>query len=180
MQGVSKLIRVLGILLLFLGACSSQEVELQRRSALSFFQEGNKSYTRHDYTGAIWNYQKAIELDEDTPSFHYNLGLALYQLGDYQQALTAFKTVEAQEPRQADVHYNMALVYHKLYRSDLAEAHYNRYQALSSQPKAPKSAPAPAAAPAATPPPAPSAPQIQRLLPPGLNLPPKDEIPSWE
>ncbi len=184
MQGVSKLIQILGILLLFLGACSSNEAELQRRSALSFFHEGNQSYNRHEYSAAIWNYQKAIELDDATTSFHYNLGLAYYQLGDFQQALEAFKTAEAQNPQQPDVHYNMALVYHKLYRSDLAEAHYNRYQSLSSQPKAPKPKPNPAAAPAAAPnpnaAPAPSATQIQRLLPPGLNLPPKDEVPSWE
>jgi hypothetical protein len=117
------------------------------------------------------------------------LGLTLYQLGDFEGALESFQTVAEQEPRQPDVHYNLALVYHKLYRTDLADRHYGMYQNLSQPPTQPQPKPAAATAPPPSAEPAPPevspapGPQVRRLLPPpaeGGTPPGRSEVPSWE
>jgi hypothetical protein len=189
MQSTSKPIQILWIfaILGILGACTSAEVT--RRSALSYFNAGNQSYARQDYSSAVWNYRQAIDLDSGVSSFHYNLGLTLYQLGDFEGALESFQTVAEQEPRQPDVHYNLALVYHKLYRTDLADRHYGMYQNLSQPPTQPQPKPAAATAPPPSAEPAPPevspapGPQVRRLLPPpaeGGTPPGRSEVPSWE
>ena len=72
-------------------------------------------------------------LDDETPSFYYNLGLAYFQAGDYERALGSFENVLEMEPDQPDAHYNTALVYYRMRNSDKANRHYNRYQILIQQ-----------------------------------------------
>ena len=66
-------------------------------------------------TSTIWNYQKAITLDSESPNFHYNLGLTYYEIGNYSESIDSFKRVESLVPSQTDTYYNIAL------------AHYNRF-----------------------------------------------------
>jgi tetratricopeptide (TPR) repeat protein len=126
--------------MLLLSGCSSLETPTPR-SALNYFRDGNTAYQKRDYPTAIWNYRQAIVLDDETPSFYYNLGLAYFQSGNYEQALDAFENVLEIEPDQADAHYNTALVYYRMRNSDKANRHYNRYQILIQQqsPEDPKS-----------------------------------------
>ncbi|MEE2717070.1 MAG: tetratricopeptide repeat protein [SAR324 cluster bacterium] len=121
-------------LLLVFGCSSTPEPE--PRSALQYFQEGNLALKRRDYSTSVWNYLRAISLNDEAPEFHYNLGLAYYHIGNYQEAVDAFATVEELRPDHADTYYNMALSYHKLSRTDLADKYYNQYQNLLSIRKA--------------------------------------------
>lgn len=124
--------RLLGFslgLLLSLSACSQSEAPVPR-SALTYFRDGNTAYQLRDFPTAIWNFQQAISLDDETPSFYYNLGLAYFQSGDYEQALRAFEDSLEIDPNQADTHYNLALVHYQMRNSDKANRHYNRYQIL--------------------------------------------------
>ena len=125
--------------MMMLGGCSSLETPTPR-SALNYFRDGNTAYQKRDYPTAIWNYRQAIVLDDETPSFYYNLGLAYFQAGDYERALDSFENVLEMEPDQPDAHYNTALVYYRMRNSDKANRHYNRYQILIQQsPEDPKS-----------------------------------------
>ena len=154
-------------MILFSG-CSSLETPTPR-SALNYFRDGNTAYQKRDYPTAIWNYRQAIVLDDETPSFYYNLGLAYFQSGDYEQALGSFENVLEMKPDQADAHYNAALVYYRMRNSDKANRHYNRYQILIEQqsPEDPKSV-------AETDVPTPSVPQ--RLVSAAGSTPPPEMI----
>ena len=119
---------------LMIGACTN-EVQI-RKSALKYFNEGNSALKHRDYQAAIWNYQKAISLDSETPNFHYNLGLTYYEIGNYKESIDSFKRVEMLVPNQSDTYYNLALAYNKISESRMADFYYNRYQDMLSLRKA--------------------------------------------
>ena len=117
-----------------IGACTN-EVQI-RKSALKYFNEGNSALKHRDYQAAIWNYQKAISLDSETPNFHYNLGLTYYEIGNYKESIDSFKRVEMLVPNQSDTYYNLALAYNQISESRMADLYYNRYQDMLSLRKA--------------------------------------------
>ena len=119
---------------LMIGACTN-EVQI-RKSALKYFNEGNSALKHRDYQAAIWNYQKAISLDSETPNFHYNLGLTYYEIANYKESIDSFKRVEILIPSQSDTYYNLALAYNKISESRMADFYYNRYQDMLSLRKA--------------------------------------------
>ena len=119
---------------LLIGACTN-EVQI-RKSALKYFNEGNSALKHRDYQAAIWNYQKAISLDSETPNFHYNLGLTYYEIGNYKESIDSFRRVEMLVPNQSDTYYNLALAYNKISESRMADFYYNRYQDMLSLRKA--------------------------------------------
>ena len=119
---------------LMIGACTN-EVQI-RKSALKYFNEGNSALKHRDYQAAIWNYQKAISLDSETPNFHYNLGLTYYEIGNYKESIDSFRRVEILVPSQSDTYYNLALAYNKISENRMADFYYNRYQDMLSLRKA--------------------------------------------
>ena len=122
------------IIPLMLGACTN-EVQI-RKSALKYFNEGNSALKHRDYPAAIWNFQKAISLDSETPNFHYNLGLTYFEIGNYKESIDSFRRVEIMVPNQSDTYYNLALAYNKISESRMADFYYNRYQDMLSLRKA--------------------------------------------
>jgi len=120
--------------LIMMGACTN-EVQI-RKSALKYFNEGNSALKHRDYQVAIWNYQKAISLDSETPNFHYNLGLTYYEIGNFKESIDSFRRVEMLVPNQSDTYYNLALAYNKISESRMADFYYNRYQNILSLRKA--------------------------------------------
>ena len=125
------------LLLLFpliFGACTD-EVQI-RKSALRYYNDGNSALKHRDYQVAIWNYQKAISLDSESPNYHYNLGLTYYEIGNYRESIESFKRVELLVPSQSDTYYNLALAHYKMSNSYLADIYYNRYQDMLSLRKA--------------------------------------------
>ena len=119
---------------LLMGACTN-EVQI-RKSALKYFKEGNAALKHRDFQTAIWNYQKAISLDSETPNFYYNLGLTYYEIGNYKESIDSFRRVEMLVPNQSDTYYNLALAYNKISESRMADFYYNRYQDMLSLRKA--------------------------------------------
>ena len=135
----NPLVLKFGLFLLFMiplmiGACTN-EVQI-RKSALKYFNEGNSALKHRDYQAAIWNYQKAISLDSETPNFHYNLGLTYYEIGNYRESIDSFRRSEMLAPNQSDTYYNLALAYNKISESRMADFYYNRYQDMLSLRKA--------------------------------------------
>ena len=119
--------------LLFVGCREDLQIH---KSALHYFEEGNVALKHRDYQVAIWNYQKAITLDSESPNFHYNLGLTYYEIGNYSESIDSFKRVESLVPSQTDTYYNIALAHYKMTNSRLADVYYNRYQDMLSLRKA--------------------------------------------
>ena len=125
---------ILFLFSLFFSGCS-EDIQI-KKSALSYFEEGNAALKHRDYQIAIWNYQKAISLDSESPNFHYNLGLTYYEIGNYQESIDSFKKVESLVPSQTDTYYNLALAHYKMSNSRMADIYYNRYQDMLSLRKA--------------------------------------------
>ena len=123
------------IVIQFMIVACTNEVQI-RKSALKYFNEGNSALKHRDYQAAIWNYQKAISLDSETPNFHYNLGLTYYEIGNYMESIDSFRRVEMLVPNQSDTYYNLALAYNKISESRMADFYYNRYQDMLSLRKA--------------------------------------------
>ncbi len=107
-----------------------------RKSAIHYFEDGNTALMQRDYHMAVWNFQKAIKLDSDSPNFHYNLGLVYFEIGNYSESIESFKRVENLVPNQSDTYYNLALAHYKMSNSRMADIYYNRYQDLLSLRKA--------------------------------------------
>ena len=116
-------------------ASCTEDVKIHK-SALRYFDEGNAALKHRDYQIAIWNYQKAISLDSESPNFHYNLGLTYYEIGNYSESIDSFKHVELLVPNQTDTYYNIALAHYKMSNSRLADIYFNRYQDMLSLRKA--------------------------------------------
>ena len=123
------------LLLPLLFAACTEDVKIHK-SALRYFDEGNAALKHRDYQIAIWNYQKAISLDSESPNFHYNLGLTYYEIGNYSESIDSFKHVESLVPSQTATYYNLALAHYKMSNSRLADIYYNRYQDMLSLRKA--------------------------------------------
>ena len=87
---------------LMMGACTN-EIQI-RKSALKYFNEGNSALKHRDYQVAIWNYQKAISLDSETPNFHYYLGLTYYEIGNFKESIDSFRRVEMLVANQSLIH----------------------------------------------------------------------------
>jgi tetratricopeptide (TPR) repeat protein len=128
------LLLLLLLLPLLFVACT-EDVKIHK-SALRYFNEGNAALKHRDYQVAIWNYQKAISLDSESPNFHYNLGLTYYEIGNYSESIDSFKHVELLVPSQTDTYYNLALAHYKMSNSRLADIYFNRYQDMLSLRKA--------------------------------------------
>ena len=123
------------IVIQFMIVACTNEVQI-RKSALNYFKEGNAALKHRDFQTAIWNYQKAISLDSETPNFYYNLGLTYYEIGNYKESIDSFRRVEMLVPNQSDTYYNLALAYNKISESRMADFYYNRYQDMLSLRKA--------------------------------------------
>jgi tetratricopeptide (TPR) repeat protein len=110
----------MAIVLTTLGICTHQQV----------------SYWNNSFT----LFSHAIEVTQNNPIAHNNLGVAYNSLGRYQDAVEAFKQAIRIKPDYAEAHCNLGVAYGKLGRHqdkiesfkqairikpDLAEAHYN-------------------------------------------------------
>ena len=93
--------------------------ELSKGNAL--VAEGNKYSEAKDYVKAIDAYKKAISLSPSTAAYR-GLGLAYAALKQYQNALSAFHEGSRKQPRDANLHYNLAGAYFYLEQYEKAES----------------------------------------------------------
>jgi len=69
-----------------------------------------------NYDKAIAPLQKAIKLQPDNGMGHYELGLALFETGDWKSAAPEFEAAVARAPKWADAHFSLAAVYARIDR----------------------------------------------------------------
>ncbi len=65
---------------------------------------------------AIPPLQKAVTLQPDNGMGHYELGLALFETGDWKGAAPEFEAAAGRAPRWADAHFSLAAVYARIDR----------------------------------------------------------------
>ncbi len=67
-------------------------LESNPREAKKYVYYGNIRYLKRDYRGALEYYKKALERDYFDGGIHYNLGLIMEKLQDYEGALKNYLT----------------------------------------------------------------------------------------
>jgi tetratricopeptide (TPR) repeat protein len=84
--------------------------EGQQPTGKGNFYKGNMAYEKGDYATALQEYEAAVQIDPDQPSYWHNLGLTQFQLnrlGDAERSLR--KAIEL-NGNYGDAHFNLALV----------------------------------------------------------------------
>jgi len=87
----------------------------------------------NDYSQALENYAKAVNLSPEYTAAHYNLGLFFLKKQQWNEALTQFKNVVTLEPNRWVAHYHLANLYLHQENLELAKKHY--LEVLSAQPE---------------------------------------------
>jgi len=98
---------------------------------LKHFHRGNQLFSQHNPRDAILEYKMAIALDHRQAGFHYNLGLAYYQLVLYEQAIESYQQAISYMPELGNAWYNLSLALDKIGETDKAFLAYERYQKLN-------------------------------------------------
>jgi tetratricopeptide (TPR) repeat protein len=69
-----------------------------------------------NYPEALGPLQKAVKLTPDNGMGHYELGLALFETGDWKAAAPEFEAAVAKAPKWTDAHFSLAAVYARIDR----------------------------------------------------------------
>ncbi len=93
-------------------------MEQNPNSAEAFYQLGFSLHLQEDIDGAIASYRQAITLKPDYDAPHLNLGLALIELRQLDEAIQSFEQVLAL-PDRSEIpasthtlaHYNLAIIH---------------------------------------------------------------------
>ena len=76
------------------------------QTATEYYNRGVEKSDLKDYTGAISDYNKAIELNPDFASAYYNRGFAKDHLKNYNGAITDYNKAIQLNPDYAGAYYN--------------------------------------------------------------------------
>jgi hypothetical protein len=76
----------------------------------SLFVAGNAAFERGDYAEAVDTYLALTERGIVNPSLEFNLGNAYFKTGDLGHAVLHYERARRLDPRNEDVHENLALV----------------------------------------------------------------------
>ena len=100
-------------------------------------------YDKGDYAGvltanakALDAFNKVIELDPNHPYALYalyNQGLVYHEIGDFEDAIAAFRQVLKNNPNDADAYYNLGNAYYEIGEEDKANTSYGKAAELRSQ-----------------------------------------------
>ena len=86
------------------------------------FKKGMEAYVQKNYKNAISEFTKAIEIDPSNPVLYSNLGYVYYDLDEVGKAFEYQKKALDIDPRFANAHYGLALIYKKWSNQAAAEA----------------------------------------------------------
>lgn len=98
----------------------SQWQQRKHVRAAAYYSLGREKLDTKDYTGAIVNLDKAIELNPEYVRAHYERGRAQAYLGAHDSAIASWTQVIKMYPDEADAYYSRGGV--KAYLGDYAEA----------------------------------------------------------
>lgn len=84
------------------------------------FADGNRLFRDDLYWAAILRYNQALDAGLDTPSLHYNLGVAHYKAGQYRRARESLEKALASPQFRVPAQYNLGLTAYR--QGDTQEA----------------------------------------------------------
>lgn len=93
---------------------SDQELKVKdptQKKAELYYDYGTSALVNKDYTKALINLKKAIELIDDNSHFHNNLGMAYYFKGDSSQAIKHLEKSIDLDEKNSDAKINLASIY---------------------------------------------------------------------
>jgi tetratricopeptide (TPR) repeat protein len=79
------------------------------QKAKDYNNRGNTKIDLKDYTGAILDYNKAIELDPDNANAYYNRGCTKSSLEDFRGAMLDYNKAIKLDPDNAKAYYNRGI-----------------------------------------------------------------------
>lgn len=108
------------LLSFFLIGCASQQtgefkdMDPTKKKAELYYDYGTGSLVKGDYTKALINLKKAIEIIEDDTRYHNNLGMAYFFKKDTTSAIRHLERSLEIDPKNSDARNNLASVYYYL------------------------------------------------------------------
>jgi len=123
---MQNLLRVLFIAIIAL--MLSNHIAFAETNAKSFLLSGEEKFKAKDYSGAIADYSKALELKPGFPEAYLNRGFAKRTIGDTEGAKIDFKkSIEVDPtPKDAAAYYQRALAKSALGDKDGAFSDFKR------------------------------------------------------
>ncbi len=110
-----------------------QAVTLDPTNYEAPYQMGRLLTFKKDYSGAVLQYQKAINLNNKIPEIHFNLGYIYMSQGNFDQAIKYFESCRALSPSyQDEVLTNLGITYLK--KNDPTKAQFYFREALKINP----------------------------------------------
>jgi tetratricopeptide (TPR) repeat protein len=97
-------------------------LDVTERNAVAHMIIANAQIDERDYSNAVAHLQLATQIDPLNPQAWHNLGFALDQTGETDQAIEAYRQAIARRPDFAENHYNIGLLLQKQNRPDEARA----------------------------------------------------------
>lgn len=98
----------------------------------SWMNMGNAWLAKGEFTMAQRCYREAGKIAPNDVIVHYDLGIVLDALGKKKEAIGEHLKALALDPRHADAHYNIALVYAEMGEDRKALKHYVHYLKFSN------------------------------------------------
>jgi len=88
----------------------TQAINLGSKWAGDYINRGIIHYHRHNYRGALSDYDQAVSLAPREADTYYNRGIMRQEVGDYNRALEDFNTAIELEPECVEMRYQRGLV----------------------------------------------------------------------
>jgi tetratricopeptide (TPR) repeat protein len=108
--------------ILFIGACSGQSTLNNQRLAEATREIGEAYMRQGDYTSALRELTKAMELNPEDPIVHYDLGTCYMAKNRLPDAIAHLKKTIALKPSYAPARNNLGIVYLRMEEWDAAIA----------------------------------------------------------
>lgn len=106
------------------------------KSYNEYLSDGNNLFAEEEYYKASKSYEKAIDVNPNNCKNAYNnMGNALVELGEFEEAINCYKNAIAQDNTYIDALFNLSIRYEKMYRYDLSIELYEKILTVDSNHK---------------------------------------------
>lgn len=92
----------------------TQAINLGSKWAGDYVNRGVIHYRRHNYRGALSDYDQAVKMAPQNADCYYNRGVMRQEVGDYNRALEDLNTAISLAPDQVEMRYQRSLVHMQL------------------------------------------------------------------
>lgn len=109
-------------------ANSLKYIPMQKTKSYNEYQsDGDNLLAKNEYYKACKSYEKVIDVNPDNCKIAYNnMGNALVELGEFEEAITCYKNAIEQDNTYIDALSNLSIRYAKKYRYDLSMEIYEK------------------------------------------------------